>query len=132
MDNTLTDEFGSSTRPGIKKFLATLKKEGHTLVLWTNSVKQRARWILFEHKLHRYFNTFIYREDYDPYNKGRHKDIRKVNGDILIDDDPGEIAYVKSIKKQGFRVMPYRKGSALHDNDIQELSAFIHKKKKFL
>lgn len=131
MDNTLTDELGSSIRPGIKSLLARLKKEGHTLILWTNSAKQRARWILFEHKLHRYFTSFIYREDYDPDIKGEPKDIRKVNGDILIDDDPGEIKYVKSIKKNGFCITPYRKGRKLPEDDIKELYAFINKKRGF-
>lgn len=131
MDNTLTDEFGSSTRPGIESLLTKLKRDGHTLVLWTNSTKERARWILFEHKLHRYFTTFVYREDYDPDNKGKHKDIRKVNGDVLIDDDLNEITYVKSIKKNGFKVIPYRKDKPLHHNEIEELYIFINKNKGF-
>ncbi|HEX3047420.1 MAG TPA: NIF family HAD-type phosphatase, partial [Bacillota bacterium] len=91
MDNTLTDEFGSSVRPGIINFLETLKRDGHVLILWTNSTKERAVTILKDHRLHFYFSRFIFREDYDPQNIGLPKDIRKVEGDLLIDDDPDEI-----------------------------------------
>ena len=54
-----------------------------------------------------------------------------MKGDILIDDDPGEIMYVKSIKKRGFRVVPYRKGKKLQKNDMEELYTYINKRKGF-
>ena len=36
----------------------------------------------------------IFRENYDPQNKGINKDIRKVKGDMLVDDDPSEIRQI--------------------------------------
>jgi len=132
MDNTLTDEFGTSVRPGIIILLEKLINEDHTLVMWTNSAEQRARSIMFDHKLHRYFSQFIYREDYDPGNKGKPKDIRKVNGDVLIDDDPEEIRFVKSTGKRGFLISPYRKGKKPKKNEIKDLYSFIQKQPGFL
>jgi len=55
MDNTLVDEFGSSVRPGIVDLLKRLRQSGITLVLWTNSRRDRAREILRIHDLHKYF-----------------------------------------------------------------------------
>lgn len=85
LDNTLTDEFGAGVRPGIDNLLDKLQKEGHTLILWTGSTRERAIHILKEHRLYYYFQKFIFREDYDPNNQGVHKDIRKVNGDLFRD-----------------------------------------------
>lgn len=46
MDNTLVDSFGSEARPGIVGLLQKLRQEGRTLVLWTNSRRDRAMEIL--------------------------------------------------------------------------------------
>ena len=74
MDDTLADEFGSALRPGIRELLERLRGDGHTLVLWTNSRRTRARDILRLHDLNRYFSSFVFREDYDPLEKGFRKD----------------------------------------------------------
>jgi len=121
MDNTLTDEFGSSTRPGIVEFLQKLKNEGHVLLLWTNSTKERAVSILSDHKLNLFFSKFIFREDYDPKNIGLNKDIRNIKGDILIDDDPNEINYMKKINKKGILITSYRKGKSCDKNELNEI-----------
>ena len=121
MDNVLTDEFGTAPRPGIHTLLGRLKAEGHTLHLWTNSNAERAKNILSEHKLTSYFTKLIYRENYDPANKGISKDIRKIKGDVLIDDDPKEISYVKGLGLKGILAPPYRKGKPLPKNDIETL-----------
>ena len=115
MDNTLADEVGATKRPGIDQLLAKLQSEGHTLSLWTNSTRERARTILRDHDLMRYFNSSIFREDYDPDSKGIGKDIRTINGDLLVDDDPKQIEYVKSIKKKGVLVKAYRKDMKIAD-----------------
>lgn len=110
MDNTLVDEFGSGIRPGIVPLLNRLKRDGHSLVLWTNSRRQRALEILSSHDLRKYFSRLIFRENYDPDEKDVRKDIRLVKGDVLIDDDPQEIQFVKSIGKAGLLISPFRKG----------------------
>ena len=132
MDNTLTDEFGSSARPGIERLLERLKKDGHTLILWTNSKRDRAKTILLEHNLRKFFEAFIYREDYDPEEKGLKKDIRKRDGDFLIDDDPSEIDYIKTIGKRGYRISPYRKGSNPSRDELDILYKEITKSKSIL
>jgi TFIIF-interacting CTD phosphatase-like protein len=120
LDNTLTDEFGSSKRPFIDEFLQKLK-EKHYLILWTNSSSQRAKIILFEHDLKKYFSQFIFREDYDPQNKGVKKDITKVNADVIIDDDPDEIRYALKLKKKGILISSYRKGTLVNGNELTSI-----------
>lgn len=131
MDNTLADEMGVSLRPGIIEFLQKLKADKHDLKLWTNSKKERAVSILQEHKLKSYFSSCTYREDYDPDDKGIRKDIRNVNGDFLIDDDPKEIQFVKSIGKDGFLITSFRKGGKVKDKELGEIYKVIKSKSGF-
>ncbi|HMZ60666.1 MAG TPA: HAD family hydrolase, partial [Leptospiraceae bacterium] len=65
MDNTVSDEFGSELREGIKELLSKLVSEKHTLVLWTNSSEERAEEILTRLKIKKFFSKCIFREDYD-------------------------------------------------------------------
>ena len=125
MDNTLVDELGASVRPGIKALLNRLKKENHVLVLWTNSTRDRALSIMNDHDLRQFFKMMIFRENYDPQNKGLNKDIRKVKGDMLVDDDPSEISFVISIKKKGFEITPYRKGNVPDKRELAKLYSII-------
>lgn len=131
MDNTLADEMGASIRPGIIELLQTLKSEKHELKIWTNSKRERATSILQEHKLKTYFSQFIYREDYDPDDKGIRKDIRRVKGDFLIDDDPKEIQFVKSIGKDGFVISSFRKGAKVKAEELDEIYKVITSKSGF-
>jgi FMN phosphatase YigB (HAD superfamily) len=130
MDNTLVDEFGSTTRPGIIDFLTNLKNKNFHLYLWTNSTRIRAKEILLYHKLYPYFDKCIYREDYDPLNRGIHKNIRKINGELLIDDDPSEIEFVKMLGYKGYLIKPYRKNSKLkaidYNKEYGEIIKVIH------
>jgi FMN phosphatase YigB (HAD superfamily) len=121
MDNTLVDAFGSSVRPGIVALLQQLRKDGHTLALWTNSRRDRAMEILWLHNLRRYFKACICREDYDPDEKDVPKDIRRIKGAILIDDDPVAIAYVRSVGRKGFLIRPHRKGAAANRKELADL-----------
>lgn len=129
MDNTLTDELGATVRPGVREFLEKLLADGHKLILWTNSRKQRAAMILLDHNLKRYFSKFIFREDYDPAEKGLPKDIRKVDGDILLDDDPAEIEYVRTLKKEGHLLVSYRKGMETEPDELDRIYRQISRKR---
>lgn len=131
MDNTLVDELGSSVRPGIIHLLKKLKSEGHELKLWTNSKKDRAKTILSELHLKEYFRDCIFREDYDPDDKGIKKDIRKINGDLLIDDDPLEIQFTESIGRFGFHITPFRKGMKENQKELDDLYLLIRKRNSF-
>ncbi len=128
MDNTLTDDHGSMTRPGIRSFLERLRSDGHTLTLWTNSTADRAKDILGEHGLHRFFDRFIFREDYDPNNTGASKDIRSIQGDVLIDDDPAEVRFVNSVGRRGILIQSFRKGSELPGEELTDIYRQIQKR----
>jgi len=132
MDNTLVDAFGSMVRPGIVGLLGRLQKDGHTLVLWTNSRRDRAIEILRLHDLRRHFKACICREDYDPDEQDVPKDIRRIKGDILVDDDPEAIAYVRSTGRKGFLIRPYRKGGAADRKELADLYRTIGKAKGIL
>jgi len=132
MDNTLVDSFGASTRPGIAALLERLLREGHTLILWTNSRGERAHEILRLHDLRKFFGIRICREDYDPEDRDVPKDIRRVRGDLLMDDDPAEIAFVKSVGKKGFLIRPYRKGTKPAGKELTELYRAISRGQRFL
>ena len=121
MDNTIVDEFGSTLRPGILQFIKYLSSR-HELILWTNSRKVRAYEIIKYFKLREYFNGIITREDYDPTEVGNRKDIKAKGIDVLIDDDPEEIEYVKRKKGIGILVESYRKNKAMNPNEINEIA----------
>ncbi len=132
MDNTLVDSFGASTRPGIATLLVKLLRKGHTLILWTNSRRERAHEILRLQDLRKFFRVSICREDYDPDDRDIPKDIRKVRGDLLVDDDPAEINFVKSIGKKGYLIRPYRKGTKPAGKELTELYRAISRGQRFL
>ena len=125
MDNTLVDEFGSTLRPGITGLLKELKGRGCELYLWTNSTRSRAKEILSRHKLNHYFSKCVFREDYDPENKGIRKDIGKIGGQMLIDDDPGEIEHVKRLGLKGYVVKSYRKNSRTSGTEYRDILKLI-------
>jgi len=125
LDNTLTDDFGASLRPGVRGLLESLVEEGHTLVLWTNSKRERAKTVLRDHDLAGYFSQFLFREDYDPQEKGLPKDIRKVGGDLLVDDNPKEIDYVRSIGRKGILVKSFRQGTNPDKGELKRLHSQI-------
>ncbi len=120
LDNTIIDEFGSTLRPGIIEFLDILFKK-HSLILWTNSKKIRAYEIIKYFNLRKYFTRMICREDYDPDDIGERKDLRKIDGNIIIDDDPDEIQYNKKNKKIAILVKPYRKNSNISGKELENI-----------
>jgi FMN phosphatase YigB (HAD superfamily) len=121
MDNTLVDEFGAAVRPGMAALLARLRRDGHRLVLWTNSRRERAVEILRLHGLRPNFVKCLYREDYDPQERGLPKDIRAVGGSLLVDDDPDLCAFVRGNGGQAVQVSPYRKGGAANLDEVRDL-----------
>ncbi|MBF0093009.1 MAG: DUF705 domain-containing protein [Alphaproteobacteria bacterium] len=121
MDNTLVDELGKTVRPGMPDLLKRLRRDGVTLILWTSSTRQRARIILSEHDLAGYFARFVFREDYDKDNRGAVKDIRTVGGDILVDDDPKHVHFVRSVGCEAFLIGTYRGGPSLDDGELELL-----------
>lgn len=119
MDNTLTDDFGQRVRPGIVGLLEDLAADGFTLALWTQSTRLRARRILDGHDLTRHFRTFVFREDYDPENQNVRKDIRRIDGSFLVDDDPDHVRHVKGLGLDGYVVRSFR---GRFDMDRRELA----------
>jgi len=96
-------------------------------VLWTNSRRDRTHDMLQLHDLRKHFTTVICREDYDPKEQDVRKDIRKVKGDLLVDDSPEEIAYQKTIGRKGFLVSPFRKGKPADTKELLELYKLIRR-----
>ena len=132
MDNTLTDLNGKHVRPGIETLLQMLIKDRHTLVLWTNSPKMRAIDILRDNQLMKYFSEFIYREDYDPSNRGLHKDIGKIGADLIIDDDPAEIEFNKKKKKRGILVKSFMSSSTkIGPDEYKKIYSQVKKRRKW-
>jgi hydroxymethylpyrimidine pyrophosphatase-like HAD family hydrolase len=127
MDNTLTDGWGTAVRPGMVDLLRRLKTEGHTLVVWTNSPRVRARQVLSDLNLRTLFGEFLFREDYDPDNAGKPKDIRTIGGDFLVDDDPKQIEFVKSAGKRGFLITSYWRQSTPSPAELERLYKAIQK-----
>jgi hypothetical protein len=121
MDNTLVDEFGAAVRPGMAALLARLRRDGHRLILWTNSRRERALEILRLHGLRANFERCLFREDYDPREQGLPKDIRTVGGSVLVDDDPDLCAFVRGHGGQAVLVRPYRKGGAASLAEVRDL-----------
>lgn len=73
----------------------------------------------------------IYREDYDPEDGDIPKDIRKVHGDLLVDDDPAEIVFAKSVGKKGFLIRPYHRRKKPALNELTELYRAVSKGHSF-
>ena len=127
LDNTIADDFGATLRPGMLNLLKRLKSENYTLILWTHSKKWKATTVIRDHNLRKYFSKFVFREDYDPEGQGLGKDIRKVDGDLLIDDDPKQIKYIKRIGRKGFLVTSYHKGYKIDRSELDKLYSYIKK-----
>ena len=132
MDNTLIDEFGATLRPGITGFFEKLKSMNCELFLWTSSTRSRAREILRLHGIDHYFTRCIYREDYDPGNKGVRKDIRKIGGEMLIDDDPAETCFTEKLGLKSYLVEPYRKNMKTGSHEYSEIIKIISNRESFL
>lgn len=128
MDNTLADELGKELRPGVLELLKRLEAEGHELALWTSSTRQRALRILKDLGLREFFIEKRYREDYDPKNEGKGKDIREIGGDILIDDDPKQVRFAEKIGCRGLAITAYRGGDDPNPGEMTTLYNAIHKR----
>jgi len=121
LDDTLIDGTGYSLRPGINRLLAELVSDGHILSVWTASTEERTKVILDRFDLGVFFSNVICREHYDPYSDGYNKDIRYLDGDMLVDDDPEHIKYVHSIGRLGFLISPYSTAITVDKTELEEL-----------
>ena len=131
LDNTLVDELGATLRPGCKNFLTALLQDGHELALWTSSSRNRAEEILQRFNLHSFFSIVIFREDYQSLNKNARKDLRWLDADLIIDDDPAEINFAKSTGKRGILIPPYRKDSEQNDRIMRSLNKSVKRAEPF-
>lgn len=121
LDNTLINEKASQLRPGALNLIKTLKRDKHKLILWTNSVKSRTLMILKDLKIISYFERIITREDYDPDFKDGLKDIRKVNGDILIDDNPAQKKYARNLNFEVIIVSSYLSYKPISEGEFKDV-----------
>ena len=129
LDHTLIDEKGETVRPGIFELLTSLKNNRVKLILWTASFKERSEPILRSLGLNIYLDKFIYRKDYntDPRRWiGASKDIRKIDGDMLVDDSQKQVDYVNSIGLIGYKMTPYASTEPYNNPGMGELEE-LHK-----
>ena len=77
---------------------------------------------IIEHfDIRKYFAKIISRENYDPQEIDLRKDISQYDYDILIDDDPEEIAYNESRGKTGILVETYKKDKKVDENEFKQI-----------
>lgn len=125
LDNTIVDEYGQQLRPGIINLLQRLINDNHQLFLWTNSTSQRAEMISNEFGLKRYFKKWICREDYDKENKDGLKDIRKVKGKILIDDNPIQKKEAEGLGYHVIIVKPFTSTRKVDEKEMDQVLSEI-------
>ena len=134
LDNTLICEKGECVREGMFELLDSLSENGIEISIWTASTKARAEGIIDQLGLSRYFIDAVYRDDYDPgatWGKSLPKDIRYINGDLLVDDSKKNIGFVESIGLKGFRITPYISYIDTSLDEIEQLHRLILPKVKF-
>ena len=122
LDDTIVDDSGELLRPGIMELFNKLVAHNVMISLWTASEEERAMEMVRKFGLEKYFTHYVFREDYDPFAENLPKDIRYNNGDILIDDNPDYIKYVKSIGLKGILISPCSRNSTK-----EELSGVFEK-----
>lgn len=129
LSKTLTDEKLTRLRPGLVVFLERLKKENHNLILWANQNKTETISFLITKKIKKYFSKLITKEDFNPEEEPNPiKNIKIINGDVLIDNDPTQMRFGK---KYGYPVILISKFGENTEEDISEKDWItIHKKIK--
>ena len=107
LDETIADEAGVDLRPGIRSLLEKLTRDGHRLSVWSSSTEERGLDLLKLHGLDTFFQTKVFRDDFDPCCEGHSKDIRFGDGDMLVDNDLYHVQFVQSIGKKGLHVASF-------------------------
>jgi len=117
-----------SPRPGIHNFLRELRRRSHTLVLWTAASREWVREVKATFpKLFSFFSE-IYTRETKPACDRRHayfKDIRRVGGDILIDNEP-DFKMIADAEGQGHRyiwIPTFRTG--IKDRSVEHLEDIL-------
>lgn len=107
LDRTLVDDSGLHLRPAMRELLEALAGEGVVLSLWTASIRECAMDILRRHRIDMLFSHFVFRDDYDPEGAGHPKDISYLSADLLVDDSPKHIEFVRNKGRAGFLITPF-------------------------
>jgi len=106
--------FTVQPRPGISAFLRALRARGHKLILWTAAAKSWTRELQNAYpKIFESFSKIYTRETLPAHDaNGYFKDIRRIKGDVMIDDEPTfkEIANRIGIGSRYIQIDPYRPG----------------------
>jgi len=104
LDQTLVGFVGGKLmlRPGIIKVLHNLRQQGHTLILWTYANRDWWRHVraVFPALLYYFGEVFTREEMPGVITTGRGfpepvKDIRLINADVLVDNDPAHHAWAR-------------------------------------
>ena len=126
LDRTLVDDTGLHLRPHIRDLLEALTGEGIVLSLWTASIRECALEILRRHRIEALFRHFVFRDDYDPEGAGHPKDISYLQADLLVDDSPSHIEFVRTSGWAGFLITPFvNKGTRPPNDELRSLREMI-------
>ncbi|MFO1531874.1 MAG: NIF family HAD-type phosphatase, partial [Kiritimatiellia bacterium] len=126
LDRTLVDDSGLHLRPAMRELLEALAGEGIELSLWTASIRDIAMDILRRHRIDTLFRHFVFRDDYDPEGAGHPKDISYLNADLLVDDSPKHIEFVRKQGRAGFLITPFiNSGAKLPKEELRSLREMI-------
>jgi len=125
LDGTVVNDYGKDVRPGKREFIARLRLAGHEVSMWADSMRDRALRILEAHGLTGCFHVIVCREDYDADGHARDKDIRIINGDVLIDDDELEVRYITKIGRHGMLVPRFTNARLLPANECDGWWAWL-------
>ena len=117
LDGTLIDGNGN-LRPGAIDLLNSLKNKGVDVALWTHSPYDRTEMILKDTGLDNYFdikdkNQVVTREDYaGGGNEHTFKDIKKIGGDVLIENDPIQAQQQLAAGNYALQTSTYKGGNS--------------------
>ena len=126
LDRTLVDDSGLHLRPAMRELLEELAGASIVLSLWTASIRECAMDILSRHRIDMLFSHFVFRDDYDPEGAGHPKDISYLNADLLVDDSPRLIEFVRTTGRAGFLITPFvNRGTKLPKEELRGLREMI-------
>jgi ADP-ribose pyrophosphatase YjhB (NUDIX family) len=111
LDNTLIKN--NKLRPNAIELLESLKKNNNKISLWTHSKRDRVMRLFKKNNLEKYFEKIVTREDYAMgKDMNTFKDIKKIGGDMLIDNSKIQITKQRRAGNEAIRVSTYKGGKS--------------------
>ncbi len=80
-----------------------------------------------EKGIEHFFSKIIAREDYDLNSQDGCKDIRRVKGDVIIDDNPEQAVFARKFSYHAFVVKPFTSSRMVSSDEFDSLHKRISK-----